>query len=361
MIGTTEKKRPSINKGRGATVSPAARYTSTTSEPYDDGWELGEEPEKLKTTVTDEKARTIISRNQSPDVPFTQSINPYRGCEHGCIYCYARPTHAYMDLSPGLDFETRLYAKPNAAELLRHELADPRYRCRPIAMGTNTDVYQPIERERKLTRSLIKVLHDHKHPLMLTTKSSLVERDMDLLTDMAVDQLVSVYVSVTTLDHDLARHMEPRATAPKRRLQTIARLADAGIPVGVLFAPVIVFLNDHEMENILEQAAQAGAYRAGYVMLRLPQEVAPLFEQWLADHRPLAAKRILAAIRDMRDGELNDSRYGQRMRGNGPMAYLIRQRYHLCCDRLGFNQEYIALNTTDFIPPAVNDAQLKLW
>ena len=346
-------------RGRGAAGRPAPRYMRATTVPVHDGWtETAEDP--LRTTVTDENPRTIISRNSSPDIPFSQSVNPYRGCEHGCIYCYARPTHAWLDLSPGLDFETKLVAKPNAPALLRRELAKPGYRCQPLALGTNTDPYQPLERRYGITRGLLEVLHDAMHPLMLTSKSSMVERDMDLLSEMAKHDLVHVYISITTLDPELAASLEPRATAPAGRLRTVARLAQAGIPTGVMFAPVIPFINDHELESVLQSSAEAGASSAGYVMLRLPQEVAPLFEQWLQLHRPDSAGRVLSAVRDLRQGALNDASYGSRMRGHGAYASLIRNRFALGKKRYGLDKAKRSLNCGSFRPPVSASPQLQL-
>ncbi len=347
---------------RGAPTSPGARYLAATREPFDDGWGHDDPPApELHTTVTVEQARSIISYNASPDLPFDRSINAYRGCEHGCVYCYARPTHAYLDLSPGLDFESRLYAKPNATELLRQELSKPGYRCRFIALGTNTDPYQPIERDWRITRQVLEVLAACHHPVSIVTKSALVERDIDILTAMAGQGLVEVYLSVTTLDRALARRMEPRAAAPQRRLHTLARLAEAGVPTGVLFAPVIPFLNDAEMEAILEQAAARGVRYAGYVMLRLPHEVRPLFEQWLAEHEPGKAERVLNRIRDLRGGRENDPQFGRRMRGTGVYADLIRSRYTLACKRLGLNRSAHTLDTSRFTPPITRPQQLTLW
>jgi len=284
-------------KGRGATFNPANRFRRDERERVDDGWQPPvddeEPPPPLRTSVTIQRARTIIMRNDSPDVPFTQSINPYQGCEHGCIYCYARPSHAYLDLSPGLDFETKLYAKPDAAQLLRAALAKPGYRCDPIALGTNTDPYQPIEREWKITRSVLEVLAEHAHPFSIVTKSALVERDIDIIAPMAAQRMARVYLSITSLDSELARKMEPRAAAPHRRLLALRRLADAGIPVGVMVAPIIPQLNDRDLEAILEAAFAHGAREAGWVLLRLPREVAPLFRQWLDAHYPERAAHLL--------------------------------------------------------------------
>jgi len=349
-------------KGRSAQANTPIRFFTETREAFDDGW-TGDDaaPPPLRTIVTEEQARSIISYNQSPDVPFERSINPYRGCEHGCIYCYARPTHAYLDLSPGLDFESRLFAKPNAAALLKNELAKPGYVCRHIALGTNTDPYQPIERRFGITRRIIEVLWECRHPLSIVTKSSLVERDLDLLAPMARENLVEAYVSITTLDRALARRMEPRATAPQRRLETVKRLSAAGIPAGVLFAPVIPALNDAEMESILEAASNAGARYAGYVLLRLPHEVKNLFEEWLQVHEPLKAARIMNRVRDMRGGQENDPRFGTRMRGTGIFAEVIRHRFDLACKRHGLTRSARSLDTSKFNPPGAPGRQLTLF
>jgi DNA repair photolyase len=348
-------------KGRGATFNPANRYRREQREAVDDGWaarvddpETNDDPPPLKTIVRIQPARTIISRNDSPDIPFTQSINPYQGCEHGCIYCYARPTHAYLDLSPGLDFETKLFAKPNAAELLTAELANPRYRCDPIALGTNTDPYQPIEREWRITRSVIEVLEHCDHPLTITTKGSLIERDVDLLAPMAAKGLVRVFISIPTLDRELARKLDPRAAAPQRRLALVKLLAEAGVPTGVNVAPVIPQLTDRELEAILEAAAQAGARHAGWTMLRLPLEVAPLFRDWLAAHYPLRAAHVMSIVRQIRGGRDNEPRFHVRMGGRGEFADLIRKRFALACKRLGLNADRDPpLDTTLFKPPMV--------
>ncbi len=345
-------------KGRGAQTNPESRYSSERRETVAEDWC----PPPLATTVKAETARSIISTNQSPDIPFEQSINPYRGCEHGCIYCYARPTHAYLDLSPGLDFESRLFAKRNAAQLLEKEINDPRYQCRLIALGTNTDPYQPIEREWRITRAVIEVLLRHKHPLSIVTKSALIERDLDLLAVMAAEDLVEVHLSITTLDHQLARRMEPRASAPLRRLQSIARLKDAGIRVGVMVAPIIPALNDSELETILGRAQEAGADYAGYVLLRLPHEVKELFEQWLRVHVPLRAEHVLHRIRDVRGGRLNDPQFGKRMRGDGVFAQLIRQRFEIAAKRLGLNKSTHRLDVSKFKKSAMaSGGQLPLF
>jgi DNA repair photolyase len=349
-----------IRKGRGAGSQPDPRYVATAREAFDDGWGTADEPmPPLSTTVTEEWARSIISHNSSPDIPFRAPINPYRGCEHGCIYCYARPSHAYLDLSPGLDFETRLFAKTNAAELLREELAKPGYRCQVISLGANTDPYQPIEREHKITRAIIEVLAECAHPFTIITKSALVERDIDLLAPLAARRLVEVYVSVTTLDRQLARRMEPRATAPQRRIETIRALSEAGVPTGVMFAPVIPALNDQDMERVLELAQAAGALHAGYVMVRLPLEINGLFQEWLHSHYPLRAEHVLNIIRDLRGGRENDPRFGSRMRGEGQYAALIARRFATACRRLGLNRSEREPDTTQFRPPSLH-GQLSL-
>ena len=353
-------------KGRGATFNPANRFRTDTRETCDDGWhparDLDDDPlPPLATTVTIQRASSIIARNDSPDVPFTQSINPYQGCEHGCIYCYARPSHAYLDLSPGIDFETRLYAKPDAATLLRAELAKPGYRCDPIALGTNTDPYQPIEREWKVTRSVLEVLAEHRHPFTIVTKSALVERDIDIIAPMAAQRMARVYVSITTLDRELARRMEPRAAAPHRRLQALKTLSDAGIPVGVMVAPIIPQLNDRDLEAILAAAAANGAQGAGWVLIRLPHEVAPLFRDWLDAHYPQRAAHVMSLVRQMRSGRDYDSAFGTRMRGEGEFAALIERRFTLACRRLGLNsgrREHTGLDTTQFrVPEKTRDGR----
>jgi DNA repair photolyase len=358
-------------KGRGATFNPENRFRHDTREAVDDGWTPppaeveGDKQElpPLKTTVMLQRARTIIARNASPDIPFTQSINPYQGCEHGCVYCYARPTHAYLDLSPGLDFETKLFAKPNAAELLVAELAKPGYVCDPIAMGTNTDPYQPIEREWKTTRQILEVLSACEHPVSIVTKSALVERDIDLLAPMAAKNLAIVFLSITTLDRDLARKLEPRAAAPHRRLATVKALSDAGIPVGVMTAPIIPQLTDKDLEAILEAASANGARSAGWTMIRLPNEVKALFRDWLAQHFPLRAEHIMSVIQQMRGGRDNDPQFGSRMRGRGIFADLIARRFDMACRRLGLNRGRMAMDTSRFKPPRTESqrAQLDLF
>ena len=349
-------------KGRGATLSPTPRYVEHEREGFDDGWGSADEtPAALFTTVTAEHIRSLINRNQSPDLPFNLSINPYRGCEHGCAYCYARPAHAYMDLSPGLDFESRLFSKPDAAAVLRRELAKPGYRCESIALGANTDAYQPIERRLRITRAIIEVLAECNHPFSIVTKSALVERDIDLLAPLAERDLVQVFVSITTLDRDLARRMEPRAAAPQRRVETLRRLAAAGIPSGVMFAPVIPALNDHELERVLEHAAQAGCRYAGYVMLRLPREVNPVFKDWLTTHYPLKFERVMHRIQDVREGHESDSRFGHRLKGQGVFADLVAQRFARACRALELNKSRHQMNVRLFQAPRPDSPQLDLF
>ncbi len=351
-------------KGRGAVGNPTGRFEREIRHAVDDGWGQAEDGlPPLRTTVTEEKPRAIISRNASPDISFNQSINPYRGCEHGCIYCFARPTHAYMGLSPGLDFETRLFAKPDAALLLERELSKPGYVAEPIMLGANTDPYQPIERDRRITRGILEVLARFRHPAMITTKSALIARDLDILAPMAADRLVSVGISLTTLDKDLARRMEPRAAAPHRRLETIAALSAAGIPVTVLVSPVIPFLTESEIERILEEAEAAGARAAGYILLRLPLELKDLFTDWLESHFPGRARHVLNRLRESRDGQLYVAEFGTRMRGSGAFADLIEQRFRLACRKHGLISSHdrtMALDAGRFrVPPRPGD-QLQL-
>jgi DNA repair photolyase len=310
-------------------------------------------PAPLATTVVAEQARRLLSRNDSPDIPFDVAVNPYRGCEHGCVYCYARPTHAYLGYSPGLDFETKLVAKANAVQALRNELARPGYRVSPINVGSATDVYQPIEREWRLTRGILELMLETGHPMTLVTKNALVERDLDLLQPLAQRGLVAVYISITSLDSQLSRTLEPRASAPWRRLQSVRALAQAGVPVGVLAAPVIPFINDEFLERILEAAAEAGAYYASYTVLRMPWEVKDVFEQWLLAHFPDRAQRVLHRIEDMRGGKRNDPRFGSRMRGSGLWADLLRQRFALAARKAGLNRQRLSLDTHQFRAPAV--------
>jgi DNA repair photolyase len=346
---------PRLRKGRGALSNPAGRFEPYHYDPLpEDLAEAAAEdgtPPRLATRIYVDQARTIIAHNRSPDIPFEQSINPYRGCEHGCVYCYARPSHGYLGLSSGLDFESVLFAKPEAAARLVTELSRPGYRVRPIAFGTNTDPYQPVERRLRITRALIEVLAACAHPLTIVTKGALIERDLDLLAPMAAERLVGVHISLTTLDPALARRLEPRAASPARRLEVIEKLAAAGVPVGVMFAPVIPALNDDEMEAVLAAAAARGARFAGWVLLRLPHEVSALFEEWLAAHYPLKRAHVLALLRSARGGRLNDPRFGTRLRGQGEYARLLDERFRLACRRLGLNREVLELDVTRFRPP----------
>ena len=375
-------------KGRGAVSNLQGRYEVLAREAVDDGWLQAEpehladddpsavhsghaqgageaaasrreqedaQPAALKTEIIEERAKTILTRNQSPDVPFSISLNPYRGCEHGCIYCFARPTHSYLGLSPGLDFESRIFAKTNAPELLRQELSKKSYIPEPIALGVNTDAYQPCERELRLTRRVLEVLHECGHPVALITKSSLIERDIDLLRDMAARRLAAVAVTITTLDHSISRTLEPRAAAPARRLRVIRTLTDAEIPVGVSVAPVIPFITEPELEQVLAAAAEAGAINASYVVLRLPWEVSPLFRQWLEAHFPERAQRVMNRVRDMRGGKDYDSSFGKRMHGEGIWADMIRQRFEKCVMRIGLgvrSGRFSSLDTSQFRPPS---------
>ncbi|MGB0570553.1 MAG: PA0069 family radical SAM protein [Alphaproteobacteria bacterium] len=337
--------------GHGAISNRSGRFELLRGKATDDGWreKFDEDPvPRRDTTVTFDRTKTIIAHNDSPDLPFDRSINAYRGCEHGCVYCFARPTHAWLGLSPGLDFETRIFAKPNAAELLTRELARPGYKPRTIAMGTNTDPYQPVERRLKITRSLLEVLAAHDHPVSIVTKSALVTRDLDILAPMAAKGLATVGVSVTTLDGNLAQNMEPRAAAPERRLETIRMLAAAGLPVTVMATPMIPALNDHELEAILIRARQAGATHASYILLRLPLELKELFEEWLATHYPDRKRRVLSRLREMRSGELYKSGFGKRMRGRGETAKLLRERFRLAVRQQGYSTEPTLLDARLF-------------
>ncbi|AHV92296.1 PA0069 family radical SAM protein [Bordetella holmesii] len=403
---------PAASRGRGAVTNVRHRFEQVEREAFDDGWfggddspaafdasldEIQDEPKRPprsepaeaealgvtemapepgrpsaavglpqsatqhfipvvavpRTTVRPEQARKLLSRNDSPDIPFDVAVNPYRGCEHGCVYCYARPTHAYLGYSPGLDFETRLVAKANAVQALRAELARPSYKVSPINIGSATDVYQPIERTWRLTRGLLELMVETRHPLTLVTKNSLVERDLDLLTTLARDRLVTVFISITTLDADMARTLEPRASAPWRRIETVRKLAEAGIPVGVLVAPVIPFINDESMEQILEAASAAGACSASYTVVRLPWEVKDVFETWLHTHFPDRAQRVLHRIEDMREGKRNDSSFDTRMRGTGIWADLLRQRFELAVRNLGLGRLRPELALDHFVPPVI--------
>ena len=348
-------------KGRGASENSTGRFESLERESVDDGWgSLEQEEDRLETTLSIDRSRTVISFNKSPDLPFDRSINPYRGCEHGCIYCYARPSHAYLGLSPGLDFESRIFYKADAAACLRSELARPGYRCAPIMLGANTDAYQPSERALGVTREIVELLASCDHPVRIITKSSLVERDMDLLVPMAARGLCTVAVSITSFDTNITRRMEPRTSSPARRLQTVERLARAGIPVEVPVAPVIPALTDGELESILARARGAGASDAWYTLIRLPREVAGLFKSWLSEHFPLKAEHVLHRIQDSRGGKDYESEFGIRMRGRGPYADLLERRFQLAYRRLGFpgNDD---LNVTRFRPPVENESQLTLF
>jgi DNA repair photolyase len=354
-------------KGRGAASWVPGRYEKRQVEGEDDGWGSlyadddftpGPRPE---TRVSVERARSIVSRNQSPDIGFSQSVNPYRGCEHGCVYCFARPTHAYLGMSPGLDFESKLFVKPEAADLLERELASPNYSPKVIAIGTNTDPYQPIERRYKVMRRILEVLERAGHPVGIVTKSALVLRDLDILARMAERNLAKVALSVTTLDPELARLMEPRAATPMRRLETLRRLSQAGVPTVVMVAPVIPALNDSEIERILDHAQAAGVKEAGYVLLRLPLEVRDLFKEWLVANYPDRANHVFKLIRDMRGGKDYDSEWGKRMKGTGPYAWLIGRRFEVACEKLGLNTSKRQLSTGHFRHPKLDSAQLSLF
>jgi DNA repair photolyase len=361
MAPPRERNRPL--KGRGALSNPAGRFERHPREAVDDGWYQEEVPDFIPTSLEPERARSVITRNDSPDIPFEQSINPYRGCSHGCTYCYARPSHSYVGLSPGLDFETRLFYKQDAGKLLQEELAKPGYVCKPITLGANTDPYQPIERRMRVTRDILQVLARCRHPVTIITKSALVLRDLDLLADLAKDGLAGVGVSITTLDVELKRVMEPQAASAHARLEAVKRLSEAGVPTGVMVAPVIPALTDHEMEAILEAAANAGARWAGYVLLRLPYEVKDLFREWLAVHYPDRAGHVMSLVRQMRGGRDYDSGFGTRMRGTGPLAELLRTRFQAACRRLGLRTgRHQPPDTALFRPPggASSGPQLSL-
>jgi DNA repair photolyase len=347
-------------RGRGAGLNPSGRFEPLQRETFDDGWQTLEELPPFKTEVHVEKPRTAITRNESPDIPFDRSINPYRGCEHGCIYCFARPTHAYMGLSAGLDFEAKLFAKPDAAKLLERELAKPGYKPRVIAIGTNTDPYQPIEKEWRIMRQILEVLNKANHPVAIVTKSALVIRDIDILKEMAAKNLVRVGLSVTTLDRKLARTMEPRAATPQRRLEAIRALSEAGIQTAIMVAPIIPALNDHEIERILDAGKAAGAMEASYVILRLPLEVSPLFRDWLLQHYPDRYRHVMSLIRSMRGGKDYDADFGKRMKGAGPYAWQISRRFEMATRRLQLTRRNIALRDDLFVPPDGSGVQLSL-
>lgn len=348
-------------KGRGAITNPEGRFEATIKTVEDDGWYRDEEPPALPTQYFTEPARSVLTRNDSPDIPFSQSINPYRGCEHGCIYCFARPTHSYLGLSAGLDFETKIFCKDDAPALLQKELAKPGYHCDVIALGTATDPYQPIEKEKRITRGLLEVMAAHRQPVSIVTKGALVTRDKDVLAELAKDGLAEVTLSVTTLSNDLKRLLEPRTPTGSTRLQAMRELHDAGIPVGVLFAPVIPFINDSEMETILLQARDAGAEYAGYVFLRLPYDVKDLFREWLTEHYPQKAEHVMSLVQQARSGKDNVSEFGERMRGTGEYAELLRQRFKLMSSKLGFNKSTRCRLRTDLFKVPGRAEQMRLF
>jgi DNA repair photolyase len=347
-------------RGRAAGINPAGRFEKLERVAVDDGWQMLEDMPPFKTEVQIEKPRTVITRNDSPDIPFDRSINPYRGCEHGCIYCFARPTHSYMGLSAGLDFEAKLFAKPDAPRLLERELSKPGYKVKPIAIGTNTDPYQPIEREWRIMRQILEVLDKANHPVVIVTKSALILRDIDILTSMAERGLVKVGISVTTLDRKLARTMEPRASTPAKRLEAIKALSEAGIPVAIMMAPVIPALNDHEIERVLDSGKAAGASEASYVLLRLPLEVSPLFRDWLLQHYPDRYRHVMSLVRSMRDGKDYDAEFGKRMKGAGPYAWQISRRFEMATKRLGLMRRSLHLREDLFLSPNSDGVQLSL-
>ncbi len=355
-------ERISVRKARGRAsgLNPSGRFEPHAREGFDDGWDIEEALPPLKTEVQVEKPRTALTRNTSPDIPFDRSINPYRGCEHGCIYCFARPTHAFMGLSAGLDFETRLFAKPDVPRLLERELAKPGYKAKTIAIGTNTDPYQPIEKKWQVMRQLLEILDEANHPVTIVTKSALVMRDIDILERMADRGLVKVALSVTTMDRALARAMEPRAATPSRRLEAIKALSSAGVPVGVSVAPVIPGLNDHEIERILDSAKAAGAREANYILLRLPLEVSPLFRDWLLRNYPGRYRHVMSLVRSMRGGKDYDAEFGKRMKGAGPYAWQIQRRFELACKRLSLGRVRLPLRDDLFSPPGGGGVQLSL-
>jgi len=355
--------RPNLpRRGRGAVSNPTGRYEPETRHAIHDGWDIADDAPPLRTTVTEETPRTAIAYNDSPDIPFDRSINPYRGCEHGCVYCYARPSHARFGLSPGLDFESRLFAKKNLADVLVRDLAKPGYAPRTITLGANTDPYQPIERVRRDTRAVLEVLSACAHPVVIITKSQLVLRDLDVLADMAARNLCAVGVSVTTLDRELARKMEPRAATPSRRIETLRALNAAGVPTMVMAAPMIPFLNDWELERILAAAAEVGTREAGYVLLRLPLELKDLFSEWLDAHAPGKARHVLNQLRETRGGALYTAEFGERMRGRGTYAKLLADRFRLACERLGLNRRDLSkFDFSRFRPPVPPGGQFALF
>jgi len=356
--------KSAVKKGRGSGSNEQSRFIATRSERVDDGWETPlETPDKLLTRLFKDRTRTIITRNQSPDIGFSQSINPYKGCEHGCIYCFARPTHAYLDLSPGLDFETKIFYKTDVRSHLLTELSHPRYQCSALAIGTNTDPYQPAEKQHRVMREVLETLLECRHPVSIVTKSALITRDIDLLAELASNGLTYVHVSVTTLDNALKTKLEPRTASPQARLRTITELRGAGIPTGAMLAPIIPFINDREIEALVAACAEAGAQALGYILIRLPLEVQPLFEEWLVNHFPLKAERVMAAIRDTRGGRAYRSQWHTRMVGEGQIAQLIQQRFSQAVTRAGLaDAEFSELRTDLFEKPShPEDAQLKLF
>ncbi len=361
MSDINQTVAPTPRKGRGAVTNDTGRFEQHTYSAFDDGWPGDDEPPPLRTTLSVDAARTVITYNKSPDIPFDRSINPYRGCEHGCVYCFARPTHAYYGLSPGLDFESRLFFKPDATEILEAELRQPGYRPSTIALGTNTDPYQPVEREKHLTRAILKVLSAYNHPVGIVTKSALVLRDIDILGPMAARGLAAVTISVTTRDRRLARLLEPRAPTPAKRLAAIEALSAAAIPTGVLAAPMIPALNDMELEGILEAAASAGASGAGYVLLRLPLEIRDLFEEWLRSHFPDRADHVMSLVRDTRKGKAYRAEWGERMKGSGAYADLLKQRFELVRKRFGLDRRQLDLDVAKFQPPPRPGDQLTMF
>ncbi len=351
-------------KNRGATSNPEGRFEKENREVFDDGWDIDDEETSptLETILLEEKAKSIITRNDSPDIGFDQSINPYKGCEHGCIYCYARPTHAYMNMSPGIDFETKIFYKVDAAKLLENEIRKPKYICKPIVIGANTDPYQPSEAKLKITRSLLEVLNRYHHPLAIITKGALIERDIDILADMAKRNLAKVAVSTTTLSKSLKYMLEPRTGIPQARLRVISELSNAGVPITVMAAPMIPMINDMELENILKTAAEAGATQAAYTFIRLPYEVKDLFKEWLAKHFPERAEHVMSLIRQMRGGKENDATFGKRMRGESEFADLLANRFKIACKRFNLNTtRFSALDTTQFKSSVSSLKQLDLW
>ena len=354
-LKTTAGNHGQAAKGRGATINPEGRFEKVAREAFDDEWfqEPPEGPIKPKTVITIERVKSVITKQTSPDLGFTQTFNPYRGCAHGCSWCYARPSHGYLGLSPGIDFETKLFVKADAARVLREEISRPGYKCEPLTIGVNTDAYQPIEREYRITRSVLELCEETNHPATLITKSALIERDLDLLAPMAKKKLVAVTLSITTLDQNLTRYMEPRTSAPARRLLAVKRLSEAGIPVNVNIAPVIPFLTDHELENIMEAAVANGATSAFYNLVRLPWEVKDIFRAWLEEHFPLKAAHVMSRIHEMREGRDNDPNFGTRMTGTGLFAELLRQRYEKACKRFGLDKrEEPELDCSLFVPPS---------